>query len=173
MHRIDTGTKAVDLFGPGKHGFKDGNPLTGDPATMLSADWFNHQQEEIARAIEACGIVLDPTKYDQLATALGLADRNAAPSGHIMLPGGVLLNWGAGVIAAGTCTVVFDKPYPTICWHAYPTENTASTWSSNNITVYGPSAITPTGATFRSFTWTGSGFGPSTGAAFSYFAIGK
>lgn len=80
MHRIDTATKAVDLFGPGKHGFKDGNPLTGDPSTTLNASLFNHLQEEIARAIEASGQALDASKYDQLTQAIR---RLGAPAGEV------------------------------------------------------------------------------------------
>ncbi|WP_188260883.1 gp53-like domain-containing protein [Azospirillum tabaci] len=173
MKRIDTPTRAVDLFGAGKPGFKDGSTLTGDPATTLNAGMFNHFQEEIARAIEACGITLDPGQYDQLAQALGLNDRNASATGHIMLAGGILFNWGSGVMSAGSCTVTFDKAFPTACWHAFPAENTASTWATNNVTVYGPSAKSQTGATFKSFTWNGTGFVASSAAAFSYFAIGK
>lgn len=70
MKRIDTATKAVDLFGPGKHGFKAGNVLAGEAPTKLSAEWFNATQEEVARAIEAFGLELDPEDNGQLAGAL-------------------------------------------------------------------------------------------------------
>ncbi|PNQ94959.1 hypothetical protein C1S70_31375 (plasmid) [Azospirillum argentinense] len=56
MHRIDTATKATDLFGPGKHGFKDGDPLTGDPASTLNAAWFNSVQEELCGLVETAGL---------------------------------------------------------------------------------------------------------------------
>ncbi|MGY0794330.1 phage tail protein [Azospirillum argentinense] len=56
MHRIDTPTAATDLFGPGKRGFKDGSPLTGDPATTLNAAWFNSVQEELCGLVEAAGL---------------------------------------------------------------------------------------------------------------------
>ncbi|TWA69745.1 hypothetical protein FBZ84_103462 [Azospirillum baldaniorum] len=93
MMRIDSATRAVDLFGPGKHGFKDGNTLLGDPSTTLNASMFNHLQEEIARCVEAFGGTLDPTKYDQLATVLGALTRTYGPVGNQMLPGGLLLQW--------------------------------------------------------------------------------
>jgi hypothetical protein len=70
MKRIDTATKAADLFGPGKHGFKAGNVLAGEAPTKLSAGWFNALQEEVARAIEAFGLELDPEDNGQLAAAL-------------------------------------------------------------------------------------------------------
>lgn len=69
MKRIDTATKAVDLFGPGKHGFKAGNVLSGEAPTKLAADWFNHVQEEIARLVEEFfGVELDGASVNQLAT---------------------------------------------------------------------------------------------------------
>lgn len=69
MRRIDTATKAVDLFGPGKHGFKAGNVLSGEAPTKLAADWFNHVQEEIARLVEEFfGVELDGESVNQLAT---------------------------------------------------------------------------------------------------------
>lgn len=69
MRRIDTATKAVDLFGPGKHGFKAGNVLAGEAPTKLAADWFNHVQEEIARLVEEFfGVELDGESVNQLAT---------------------------------------------------------------------------------------------------------
>lgn len=70
MIRITTASRAVDLFGAGKDGFKNGNPGTGDPATSLEAAWFNMAQEELARIVEAAGIALDGAKYDQVLTAL-------------------------------------------------------------------------------------------------------
>lgn len=70
MHRIDTATRAVDLFGPGKHGFKNGNPLSGDPATALNAEWFNAVQEEIANVIEGASAALDPETNGQLLSAI-------------------------------------------------------------------------------------------------------
>lgn len=69
MNRIDTASKAVDLFGAGKHGFKDGNIVGGIVATQLTAQWFNMFQETIARFIEGAGIALDAEDYDQLTAA--------------------------------------------------------------------------------------------------------
>ena len=70
MKRISTATKYVDKFGAGKHGFKDGDPLTGTPATALDSTWFDHLQEEPANVIEAQGLALDAAYRDQLLTAL-------------------------------------------------------------------------------------------------------
>lgn len=70
MRRIETSGRAEDLFGPGRHGFKDGNPLTGDPATVLDAAWFNAIQEEVANAIEGAGLALDPDDRSQLRQAM-------------------------------------------------------------------------------------------------------
>lgn len=70
MDRIDTATKAVDLHGAGKHGFKDGDLALGISPTDLDADWFNAVQEEIANVIEGAGIVLNGAVRTQLSQAI-------------------------------------------------------------------------------------------------------
>lgn len=56
MHRIDHATRQQNKFGVGRDGFTGGNPATQVPATIVTADWLDAIQEEIARAIE-----LDPS----------------------------------------------------------------------------------------------------------------
>ncbi|MFM9902127.1 MAG: hypothetical protein ACKVOT_14040 [Polaromonas sp.] len=70
MQRISTATKAVDLFGPGKHGFKDGDLANGVAPTDLTAAWFNDVQEELLRVIEAAGLSPAPSTRDQLFSAI-------------------------------------------------------------------------------------------------------
>jgi hypothetical protein len=57
MDRISTATKAPDLYGAGKHGFRDGDLGAGIPPTDLNAAWFNGAQEELVGVIEAAGVV--------------------------------------------------------------------------------------------------------------------
>ncbi|WP_368565477.1 hypothetical protein [Pseudoxanthomonas sp. UTMC 1351] len=76
MQRINTPTAAQNLFGPGKHGFTDGDVYAAVPTTRLIAAWFNALQEEVARVIEAAGLVLDPSDHTQLLQAIGLVVQN-------------------------------------------------------------------------------------------------
>lgn len=69
MHRIDHATRKVDANGPGRDGFTEGTPGV-EPATVVTADWANAVQEEIARAIEARGMALNKADNGQLAAAL-------------------------------------------------------------------------------------------------------
>lgn len=69
MQRINTDTKAENLFGAGKHGFRAGNPLTGVLATQLSEAWCNAVQEAICLVIEGAGLVVGGGN-DQLLTAI-------------------------------------------------------------------------------------------------------
>ncbi len=57
MDRINTATKAVDLYGAGKHGFKNSNATLGTPATDLNAEWANGVTEEHLNLIEGVGLV--------------------------------------------------------------------------------------------------------------------
>lgn len=70
MQRISTATKAVDLFGAGKHGFKDGNLPLGISATDFNADFCNDLQEEPLTIIEIAGIAPAAGVRDQLAKAI-------------------------------------------------------------------------------------------------------
>lgn len=70
MDRINTVTKAEDLFGAGKHGFKDGDLPNAIVATRLDAEWFNAQQEEKLSVIEGGGVVPAAGNYTQLRQAL-------------------------------------------------------------------------------------------------------
>lgn len=72
MRRITTATRAVDLFGVGKSGFKDGNLGLGVAPTDFNADWPNQIQEEIANVIEAAGITLNGADLTQLVQAIRL-----------------------------------------------------------------------------------------------------
>lgn len=70
MDRINTPTKATDLFGAGKHGFKDGNLGLGIFPTDFDAEWCNAQQEEKMNVIEVAGVVPDAGIFTQLRQAL-------------------------------------------------------------------------------------------------------
>ena len=72
MHRIDSPSKDVDLFGVGKHGYTEGDPSTGDPATQTTDDHLNAFQEEIAGVVEDQGLILDKLDNTQLLTAIKL-----------------------------------------------------------------------------------------------------
>lgn len=72
MRRIDTATKAVDLFGAGKHGFKNGDPALAILATKLNAEFFNSVQEELANLIELSGQTLNSADNTQLYQAVQL-----------------------------------------------------------------------------------------------------
>jgi hypothetical protein len=108
MKRIDTATKAVDLFGAGKHGFKDGNIGLGIAPTDLNASWFNEVQEEILSVIEGAGIVADGAQLNQLYQAMSrLAGYAIKTVTHAMSPyvvtaddaGLLLLDASAGDVA--------------------------------------------------------------------------
>ena len=76
MYRIDNATNAAALPGPEAVGpnpdgyFTEGDPVGGTPATIVTADWANAIQEEIAYVIEEAGDTLDKTDRTQLKAAI-------------------------------------------------------------------------------------------------------
>lgn len=72
MHRITDANRAVDKFGVGKDGFRDGDKSTGVVATRPAAVTFDVFQEELVNAVEAAGITLSTPggDYAQLREAI-------------------------------------------------------------------------------------------------------
>ena len=64
MHRIDGEGATSD------NRFTEGNPTTGTPATVLTADWANHVQEEIIAVLVAAGISPSKASTTQLRDAI-------------------------------------------------------------------------------------------------------
>lgn len=63
MHEID-GDGNVD------GSFVEGDPTTGTPATVITADWLNAVQDELINVIEGAGIELEKGTNDQLLAAI-------------------------------------------------------------------------------------------------------
>lgn len=74
MFRIDHPTAATSLPPPAAAGtpgyFTEGNPATGTPATVVSADWANMVQEEIANVVVGAGLTLSKSNRGQLLSAI-------------------------------------------------------------------------------------------------------
>ena len=64
MHRIDTSTATSDGL------FTEGDPLVPTPATVVSADWLNSVQEELATIVTNAGLELQKTDNTQVLTAI-------------------------------------------------------------------------------------------------------
>lgn len=70
MDRIATATKAIDLFGVGKHGWKNRNIGLGVEPTEFNAEWCNGVQEELLAIIEAAGLVPAAATRNQMRQAV-------------------------------------------------------------------------------------------------------
>lgn len=113
MHRIDDPTAAPALPTPAAAGtagfFTKGNPGTGTPATIVTDDWANAVQEEMAAVIEAAGIALSKTAHTQLLTAL---NARYVPRSSLIAPAVARSTQGVSLTAgySGTVTVSFTAP---------------------------------------------------------------
>ena len=70
MDRINTLNRALDLFGAGKHGWKNRNIGLGVEPTEFNADWCNGTQEELLAIIEAGGVVPAAATRNQMLLSL-------------------------------------------------------------------------------------------------------
>ncbi|MDP1887946.1 phage tail protein [Polaromonas sp.] len=101
MDRINTSTKSENLFGAGKHGWKNGNVGLGIVPTDFNAEWFNGVQEELLKIIESAGIVPDGATHAQVYQAIEqLIAEKALPPGAIIDHGGATAP--AGYLACPT-----------------------------------------------------------------------
>jgi hypothetical protein len=84
MHRIDTTTAVGVLPVPNPVGapgyFAHAPAGSGVAPTVVSSDWANAIQEEIAGVVEAAGIALDKTNHAQLGLAIQTIGANSAGS---------------------------------------------------------------------------------------------
>lgn len=186
MQRILSATRAVDLFGVGKPGFKDGDLSSGILATDLTAAWFNGVQEELLAVIEAAGIAPTSANLTQLLLALRSAGvfqtqatndsstkaattafanpgSSLAASGYQKLPSGLILQWGSFTSSgAGTSSVSFPIAFPTACRQVFP------------VLTYGGAGTPPT-VTLASGSYSTTGFnvGSTSSLSANYLAIGN
>lgn len=87
MQRINTINKATDLFGAGKHGYRPGNPATGQAPTECNPDAFNALQEEIASVVEGVGLALNPASNAQLLAAIQTLAQNLGDARYAKFAG--------------------------------------------------------------------------------------
>lgn len=97
MHRIDASGHVNDRF-------SNGNPAAGQRATVVSADWLNDVQENIAHVIEQAEIALVKSEANQLYLAIVALAAGAAgapnPEGDPSVPPTRLINT-SGLLAGG------------------------------------------------------------------------
>ncbi len=74
MHRIDGPGATTDSK------FTDGDPASATPATMVTDEWLNAIQEEVAKVIEDSGIELKKSSNAQLLAAINKKIASAIPT---------------------------------------------------------------------------------------------
>lgn len=78
MHRIDGPAAAPGAL------FTEGDPNVGTPATVVTDDWLNAVQEEIANVIEGAGAALSKPSNEQLLLAVKALADAALPVGSVV-----------------------------------------------------------------------------------------
>jgi microcystin-dependent protein len=93
MHWIDGANNVPNKFGPGEHGFSEGNPNTGVRGTILTAKWLDDLQRNLVEVIKRAGTGMTDGGHEDLFRAIeqmiDLAIPNSAiGSGTILMFGG-------------------------------------------------------------------------------------
>lgn len=165
--------------------FINGNPATSTLGTIMTADWANAVQEEIAGTVEGLGLVLEPDDNGQLFEAL-LAVLNFR-EGHPYLANdwcyldhrsGLILQWGetavAGAVTIGltgsvTWTATLPKAFTVGGLIGFACGKGGNDAAEHTITVV---SITPTTIQGRANRISGD-TGGDPPFVISYFVIGK
>jgi hypothetical protein len=126
-----------------------------------------------AQALSSNALAITPAR---LASAFQGANQSLATSGHQVLPGGLIWQWGfvaAGVGTGNSDAVTFPIPFPTAVFNVQLTIQHATAGSSGGLdAAFLEDSVTTTGFTFsRRFEAGGSG-GVSTQPTY-WFAIGR
>ncbi|WP_156162047.1 hypothetical protein [Pseudomonas sp. MRSN 12121] len=127
MKKIGHSTNTANAGGE----WTEGNPGAGVGATLIKADWLNTVQRELVAVVEGVGLALDPTKDNQVVTAI--RSISGAPAGAV--------NAKMSVTAASqTATFTADEV-------VVKTENGGQAWvlknfsKTVNLAVTGPGGI--------------------------------
>lgn len=76
MFRTDQQTAVASIPAPAIAStpgyFSGGNPATGQPATILDADWLNMVQEELMSILAAAGLTPSKVTYSQVLAAINV-----------------------------------------------------------------------------------------------------
>jgi microcystin-dependent protein len=94
MHWIDGANNVPNKFGPGEHGFSEGNPTTGVRGTILTAKWLDDLQRNLIEVIKRAGTGMAEGGHEDLFRAIEQMIDIAIPNSAIG-PGTVLMHGGA------------------------------------------------------------------------------
>lgn len=97
MHRVDTPGSVNGLF-------QNGNPVVGQQATQLLADWFNDTQENLLKVIEDAGLEPEKGNWDLLRQAIILMIAGVVGDGEGAVPTTLTVTGGGLATGGGDLT---------------------------------------------------------------------
>lgn len=97
MHRVDSPGSVNGLF-------QNGNPVVGQQATQLLADWFNDTQENLLKVIEDAGLEPEKGNWDLLRDAIVLMIAGVVGDGEGAVPTTLTVTGGGLATGGGDLT---------------------------------------------------------------------
>lgn len=140
-------------------------------ATFVAAAIASWMTQTTGASVSDDGVLANfVTKFAQAVAAsiVSSMSMNAATTGHIKLPLGLIINWGTGTTTDGTGvkTVTLDQPFQTAGLIGF-----ASNAASGPPTAFHGTNV-PTKTQLTVFSANASGVAAPSGTAFNYIAIG-
>ena len=128
------------VTGAGEGFFSNGNPASGQAATIVPDWWLNMIQGELRNVVTQAGITPVKGQNTQLQDALVKQFGGSSqlyPNGWAQLPGGMILQWASGVTAFGNGdTVYFPTPFKNNLFSINITDNNPSAWSTGAASLF-------------------------------------
>lgn len=152
MYQYDDPTAVASLPAPTTAGtagyFTDGNPASGQPSTILRAEFMNMLMKELLNIVVAGGVTPSKAANNQVLLALqalfDVSFSGNATAGHLTLPGGFIVQWGTATGTGNADVVTLPVPYPNaqLAGFAIDTGNgmhacAVTAMSQTTITLYG------------------------------------
>ncbi|BDC38931.1 gp53-like domain-containing protein [Paraburkholderia terrae] len=107
------------------------------------------------------------------AVNLGQFASSQGANGYQKLPNGMIIQWGSAVTSNGSVVVTFPIAFPNAVLSNAGWDNSASTWTNSNVSVYGSYSPTRTGMSIRQGNWNGSAFSVNGAGSVNWIAIGN
>lgn len=130
-------------------------------ATTLGPHWFYKVGEELRAIITAAGLTPSDASLGQVLAALqggfGLG-KSLTSNGYLILPGGLIIQWGTSLNGTPPISVTFPLAFPTVALVAFLADKGAANESPYAVNTLSTTGLTINCATGANMCWLAIGY---------------